>query len=102
MPAPTEAAIQEWIDWAEKKYGQFLDPARYGKPKDNPGNGMWMNDAKRWANYTPEQKRQSALMNLGPYIPDRKNHELIARDAADRFDYLHGQGRYRMVNAYTT
>ncbi len=67
-----EEQIAEWIDYAEKKYRQFNEPEKYGTPPWNPGNGMWAADAKRWANYTPEQKRNAARMNLYPPAGIRK------------------------------
>lgn len=67
-----EEQIAEWIDTAERKYRQFNEPEKYGKPPDNPGNGMWARDAKAWASYTPEQKREAARMNLYPPAGTRK------------------------------
>ncbi len=97
MSSITEEQVTEWIDSTERKFRQFNDPSKYGKPPDNPGNGMWREDAKRWANYTPEQKRNMALMNLAPYRPDPRNSAALDRESRDIQDFQHGAGRYRLV-----
>jgi len=77
-PEPEEApgeTVEEWIAKAEAHYGRFLDPAKYGAPRPNPGNGMHARDAKAWASYTPEQKRAAARMNLYPPVGTRTGKE---------------------------
>lgn len=61
-----EDQITRWIETTERKFRQFNEPEKYSQPPPNPGNGMWREDAKRWANYTPEKKREVARMNLYP------------------------------------
>ena len=97
----TDPVVLEWIESTDKKYGQFTDPARYGKPPYNPGNGMWANDAKRWATFTPEKKVECAMRNLYPphgkrvQVRDRVNDQYCDNVAIDSMLFNHAQGRYR-------
>ncbi len=92
---PTEEAIAEWIESSERKFGQFINPARYGTPSPNPGNGMWREDAKKWATKTPEQKREWALLCLRPHKPDPVNTRYCEEVARDSMDFQHGMGRQK-------
>ena len=93
----TEEQVTDWIARAEVFYGRFLDPARYGKPKDSHGNGMYAADAKRWALRTPEEKRAQAVMNLGPHFPDKTNAVYCVNVQNERTDFNHAMGRHRVL-----